>query len=56
MNPEMQVKCLEAEKQKLKEQLDLQHKKMEGSQLEISGCPGQPRSEGNQEPRIKGFK
>ena len=26
---------------------------MEGSQLEISGCAGQPRSEGNQEPRIK---
>ncbi|XP_004440950.2 PREDICTED: mitotic spindle assembly checkpoint protein MAD1 [Ceratotherium simum simum] len=53
MNQEMQVKSLESEKQELKEQLDLQHKKWQEANEKIQELQASQEMRADQEQRIK---
>ncbi|XP_058425392.1 mitotic spindle assembly checkpoint protein MAD1 isoform X1 [Diceros bicornis minor] len=53
MNQEMQVKSLESEKQELKEQLDLQHKKWQEANQKIQELQASQEMRADQEQRIK---
>nr|XP_008519583.1 PREDICTED: mitotic spindle assembly checkpoint protein MAD1 isoform X1 [Equus przewalskii] len=53
MNQEMQVRSLESEKQELKEQLDLQHKKWQEANQKIQELQASQEVRADQEQRIK---
>uniref|UniRef100_A0A8C3WXG7 Mitotic arrest deficient 1 like 1 n=1 Tax=Catagonus wagneri TaxID=51154 RepID=A0A8C3WXG7_9CETA len=53
MNQEMQVKRLESEKQELKEQLDLQHKKWQEANQKVQELQAIQEARADQEQRIK---
>ncbi|XP_057551695.1 mitotic spindle assembly checkpoint protein MAD1 isoform X8 [Hippopotamus amphibius kiboko] len=53
MNQEMQVKRLESEKQELKEQLDLQHRKWQEANQKVQELQASQEVQADQEQRIK---
>ncbi|XP_032249905.1 mitotic spindle assembly checkpoint protein MAD1 isoform X3 [Phoca vitulina] len=53
MNQEMQVKSLESERQELKEQLALQHKKCQEANQKVQGLQASQEARADQEQRIR---
>ncbi|XP_022419247.1 mitotic spindle assembly checkpoint protein MAD1 isoform X1 [Delphinapterus leucas] len=53
MNQEMQVKRLESERQELKEQLELQHRKWQEANQKVQELQASQEARGDQEQRIK---